>query len=146
MREKILTDLKEAMKAQDKELLTVIRMVKSAIQMEELKVKHPLTDDEVIAIISHEIKTRKESIKEFEKGNRSDLIDKTNGEIERLKRYMPEQMSDEEIQVVLDEAFSKINPIGPSDMGKIMGLVTPQLKGKADLSQVSQMIRERLGS
>ena len=77
MRKKILEDLKQAMKEQDKELLTVIRMVKGAMQLEENKVKHPLTDEEVITILSREIKTRKESIAEFEKGNRTDLIEKT---------------------------------------------------------------------
>lgn len=144
MREKILEDLKQAMKNQDKDLLTVIRMVKGAMQMEELKVKHPLTDDEMITIISREIKTRKESISEFEKGNRKDLIEKTEQEIHILEQYMPEQMSEEEIDQMIDETFQTVNPESPSDMGKIMGLLTPKLKGKADMSLVSKKVKDKL--
>lgn len=146
MKEKILNDLKESMKNQDKERLAVIRMVKGAIQMEELNVKHELADDEVITIIAKQIKTRKESITEFEKGNRHDLIEKTQSEIAILEEYMPEQMSEEEILVEIDKAFSIINPTGVSDMGKLMGHLTPILKGKADMSYVSKIIRERLAA
>ena len=112
--------------------------------LEEINVKHELNDDEVIAIIAKQIKTRKESIIEFEKGNRQDLIDNTNKEIEILSSYMPEQMSKEEIEKIINETFEKINPTGPSDMGKIMGMVTPILRGKADMSEVSKIIKERL--
>lgn len=144
MREKILQDLKQAMKEQNKELLSVIRMVKGAIQLEELKVKHPLTDDEVITIISREIKTRKEAITEFEKGNRTDLIEKTQNEIVILGNYMPEQLSEEEVDNIIEETFGSVNPSSTSDMGKIMGLITPRLKGKADMSTVSKKVREKL--
>lgn len=146
MKEKILNDLKEAMKNQDKERLAVIRMVKGAIQMEELNIKRELADDEVITIIAKQIKTRKESITEFEKGNRHDLTEKTQSEIAILEEYMPEQMSEEEILVEIDKAFSIINPTGVSDMGKLMGHLTPILKGKADMSMVSKIIRERLAA
>ncbi len=144
MREKILEDLKQAMKEQDKELLTVIRMVKGAIQLEEIKVKHPLTEEEVITILSREIKTRKESIAEFEKGNRTDLVKKTQNEIDILSRYMPEQLSEEAIDQVIAEAFEIVNPQVPSDMGKMMGMLTPKLKGKADMSLVSKKVKEKL--
>ena len=90
MKQKILNDLKNAMKNQNKELLSVVRMVKGAIQMEEIKVKHELSDDEVIGIIAREIKTRKESIKEFEKGNRTDLIEQTKNS---MSKYMNELQS-----------------------------------------------------
>ena len=146
MRDKILNDLKNAMKAQDKEKLEVIRMVKGAMQMKELDTKRPLTDEEVIDVISHEIKTRKDSIVEFEKGNREDLISKTQKQIDILVTYMPEQLSKEEINKVIDDTFIKLNPTGPSDMGKIMGSITPLLKGKADLKEVSAMIKEKLSS
>ncbi|MBQ9181032.1 MAG: GatB/YqeY domain-containing protein [Bacilli bacterium] len=146
MKDKILEDLKNSMKAQNKERLEVIRMVKGAIQMKELDTKRPLNDDEVIGIISHEIKTRKDSIVEFEKGNRNDLIEKTQKQIDILNEYMPEQLSIDEINKVIDEAFSKLNPTGPSDMGKIMGNVTPLLKGKADLKEVSSIIKDKLSN
>ncbi len=144
MREKILNDLKEAMKQQEKTKLSVIRMVKGAIQMEELNLKRPLTDEEVISVIAKQIKTRKESIVEFEKGNRKDLIDKTQEEIDILNTYMPEQLSEEEVFKVIEEAFEATKPSAPSDMGKLMGYVTPKLKGRADMSFVSKTIKEKL--
>lgn len=146
MKQRILEDLKCAMKNQDKELLSVVRMVKGAIQMEEIKVKHDLTDEEVVTIIAREIKTRKESIKEFEKGNRVDLINQTNKEIDILSRYMPEQMSEEEIDKVILEVFASVKPEKPSDMGAIMKAITPLVKGKADMSLVSTKIKERLSN
>lgn len=146
MREKILNDLKEAMKNQEKTKLSVIRMVKGSMQMEELNLKRPLTDEEVVMVISKQIKTRKESIVEFEKGNRQDLIDQTNAEIEILNTYMPEQLSEEEVLKIIEEAFNEVNPTSPSDMGKIMGLVSPKLRGKADMSFVSKIIKEKLNN
>lgn len=144
MRQTILNDLVKAMKEQDKETLSVLRMVKGAVQLEEINVKHELNDDEMISIMSKQIKTRKESIVEFEKGNRQDLIDATQKEIDILSKYMPAQLSMDEVEKIIDDAFNKINPTGPSDMGKIMGTVTPLLKGKADMSSVSKIIKEKL--
>lgn len=144
MKDKILKDLVSAMKSQDKETLSVLRMVKGAIQLEEIKIKKELTDEDVVAVISKQIKTRKESITEFEKAGRTDLIDQTKQEIEILSKYMPEQLSEEEVLKVIDEAFLTINPTAQSDMGKLMGFVTPKLKGKADMSFVSKTIKERL--
>lgn len=146
MRERILNDLKEAMKNQDKELLSVIRMVKGAISLDEIDKKRELNDDEIIDVISKQIKTRKESIVEFEKGNRTDLIEKTQSEIEILNKYMPEQLSEEEIMEEINKVFEEINPTGMSDMGKIMGKVTPIFRGKADMSFVSRVIKEKLSN
>ena len=144
MKERILVDLKNAMKNQNKDLLNVVRMVKGAIQLEEIKVKHVLNDDEVITIIAREIKTRKESIKEFEKGGRTDLVEKTDKEIELLNKYMPEQLSEEEIIKTVNDVFDELKPSSVSDMGKIMGKLTPILKGKADLGLVNKIVREKL--
>ena len=123
MRNQILVDLKEAMKAQDKLKLSVIRMVKAAIQMEELNTKRELTDEEVIGIIEKQIKTRKESILEFEKGNRTDLIEQTNKEIDLLKIYMPEPFSEEEVMDLIEKVFEEVKPTSSSDMGKVMGRI-----------------------
>ena len=144
MRERILNDLKTAMKNQDKDTLKVIRMVKGSMQLQEINLKRELNDDEVIAVISKEIKTRRDSIKEFERGNRQDLVDETNKEIEILEAYLPEQLSEEEINNIIDDAFGKLNPTGMQDMGKIMGMISPLVKGKADLGSVSSKIREKL--
>lgn len=144
MRDQILEDLKTAMKNQDKETLAVIRMVKGAIQMEELNTKKELSDEEVIGIIAKQIKTRKESIAEFEKGGRDDLISKTESEIKILEKYLPEQLSDEEVLAIIDEAFNEVKPESMRDMGKLMGYLNPKLKGRCDMGSVSKIIRERL--
>ncbi len=146
MKERILNDLKEAMKQKDKELLSVIRMVKGAIQMDEIAKKRELNDDEVIAIISKQIKTRKESIAEFEKAGRDDLKNQTQSEIDILMRYMPEQMSEEEVLRVIDQAFETVQPTSMKDMGKLMGVITPQVRGKADMGFVNKTIKERLSA
>lgn len=146
MRERILNDLKEAMKKQDKEKLMVIRMVKGAMQLEELDKKHELSDEEMISIIAKQIKTRKESIIEFEKGNRTDLIEKTNKEIDILNEYMPEQLSIEKINEEIDKIFLELKPTSISDIGKVMGKASSLLKGKADLSIVNKLIKERLNN
>ena len=146
MRNQILEDLKLAMKNQDKKKLSVIRMVKGAIQMEELNKKHELSDDEVIALISKQIKTRKESIIEFEKGNREDLIKETEEEIEILNQYMPEQLSIDEINNIIDEIFELVKPESVRDMGKIMKEATAKLNGKADMKEVSSIIKEKLNN
>ena len=146
MRDKILSDIVVAMKEKDKDKLAVLRMVKGAMQLEDINKKRNLVDDEVIAVLSKQIKTRKESIVDFEKGNRQDLIEQTNKEIEILNKYMPEQLSDEEVINVIDDIFTKVNPTSSSDMGKIMGMVTPILKGKADMSLVSKLVKEKLNN
>lgn len=144
MRNKLLADLVTAMKNQDKETLNVLRMVKGAMQLEEINLKHELNDEEFVSVVSKQIKTRKESIIEFEKANRVDLAEQTKKEIEVLNKYMPEQLSEEEVLKIINEAFEEIKPAAQSDMGKIMGFVTPKLKGKADMSFVSKTIKERL--
>lgn len=144
MKDRILKDMVSAMKSQDKLKLSVLRMVKGAIQLEEINKKSELTDEDVIGVLSKQIKTRKESIVEFENGNRNDLIEQTNKEIEILNEYMPEQLSEDEIIKIIDDAFTKVNPTSVSDMGKIMGMITPQLKGKADMSNVSRIVKEKL--
>ena len=144
MRNQILEDLKTAMKNQDKETLAVIRMVKGAMQMEELNKKKELSDDEVIGVISKQIKTRKESITEFEKGGREDLIQKTQNEIKILEKYLPEQLTEEEAMKIIDDAFSEVKPESMKDMGKLMEIITPKVKGRYDMSEISKIIKSKL--
>lgn len=146
MKQNLLNDLVAAMKSQDKETLSVLRMVKGAIQLEEINKKSELSDEDFIGVVSKQIKTRKESITEFEKAGRTDLVEQTKKEIEILNKYMPEQLSEEEVLKVIDEAFNTVNPQAQSDMGKLMGFVTPKLKGKADMSFVSKTIKEKLAN
>ena len=144
MKDRILKDMTLAMKSQDKLKLSVLRMVKGAIQLEEINKKSELSDEDVIGVLAKQIKTRKESIVEFEKGNRFDLIEQTNMEIAILNEYMPAQLSEDEVNKIIDDAFIKVNPTSQSDMGKIMGIITPLLKGKADMSSVSRKVKEKL--
>ena len=146
MRERILSDLVSAMKSKDKETLSVLRMVKGAIQLEEINKKQELNDEDVITVLSKQIKTRKESITEFEKAGRTDLVEQTSKEVEILSKYMPEQLSEEELNKIIEEAFVEVNPTAQSDMGKIMKVVTPKVKGKADMGLVSKIIKEKLSS
>ena len=146
MRDRILNDLKTAMKNQDKDTLKVIRMVKGSMQLLEINLKRELNDDEVIGVISKEIKTRNDSIKDFVKGNRQDLVDETKKEIKILETYLPEQLSDEELNSIIEDVFNKVDPKGMQDMGKIMGMVSPLVKGKTDLGEVSSKVKSKLSS
>lgn len=144
--ERLNSDLKDAMKSKDSFKLSVIRLTKGAIQLESINKKKELSDDEVIAIISKQIKMRKDSITEFEKAKRNDLIKQYNDEIDFLNKYMPEQFSVEEINNIIDEVFCKINPTGPKDIGLIMKEISPKLRGKADMGYVNGEIKNRLNN
>ena len=144
MRNQILEDLKTAMKNQDKERLSVIRMVKGAIQMSELNKKHELSDEEVIDVISKEIKSRKDSINEFKKGGREDLVEKTQSEIDILSEYLPKQLTEEELNEIIDKVFDEVKPESSKDMGKIMKELKPQVNGKADMGLVSKIVKEKI--
>jgi len=137
-------DLIEAMKAKENVKLATLRAVKGAMKMQNIDHKKEINDELLIEVVSKEIKTRNESIKEFEKGNRHDLIDKTKEEIEILNKYLPEQLTKEEILNIIEKVFVEINPSSIKDMGKVMGVVTPLVKGKADMGLVSSLIREKL--
>lgn len=134
------------MKNKDSFSLGVIRMVKGAIQLEKINKKRELNDDEVIAVISKQIKMRNDSIKEFEKANRTDLVEQNQKEIAILNTYMPEQLSDEEVNKIIDEAFAKLNPTSSKDMGIIMKEISPKVKGKADMGKVNSIIKDKLAN
>jgi hypothetical protein len=136
----------DAMKQKDSIRLATLRGVKGAMKMQSIDHKKEINDELLIDVVSKEIKTRNESIKEFEKGNRQDLVDKTKQEIEILNKYLPAQLTTEEIIEIVDKVFKEINPTGIKDMGKVMGTITPLVKGKADMSVVSNLIREKLNS
>lgn len=144
MREKILKDIIEAMKNKDKDRLSTLRLLKGAMQLEEINKKRELNDEEIISLIAKQIKTRRESILEFEKANREDLKEKTQKEIDILTDYMPEQLSEEEIIKEIDIAFDEVKPTSMKDMRNLMAILNPKLKGKADMSFVSKVIKEKL--
>lgn len=142
----INNDMKNYMKEKDSFSLGVVRMVKGAIQLESINKKKELTDEEIISVISKQIKMRKDSIVEFEKGNRQDLVEQNKKEIEILNKYMPEQLSMEAINKIIDEAFLLIKPTSSKEQGLIMKEITPKLKGRADMSLVSGIIKDRLNN
>ena len=104
------------------------------------------SDEVVIDVVSKQIKTLKESIEEFKKGNREDLIDNANREIELLSKYLPEQLTTEEVNNIVDEVFNKVNPKSVKDMGSIMKELTPLVKGKADMKEVNNIVRNKLSN
>lgn len=142
--EKFNKDMVTAMKEQDKERLTVLRMVKGAMQLEHINNKKEMNEELLIDCVGKQIKMRNDSITEFEKGNRTDLIEKTKEEIKILNDYLPEQLSEDEVNSIIDEAFSKVNPTSSKEMGLIMKEVTPKLKGKTDMKKVSEIIKSKL--
>ncbi len=144
MVEKLEKDMIAAMKDKDKERLTVIRMVKASLKQEQIDHKKELNDELLIDVVNKQIKMRKDSIAEFEKGNRTDLIEKTQFEIDVLMEYLPEQLSTEEVLKIIDEIFEEVKPESQKDMGKIMGPAQAKLKGKTDMKEVSNIIREKL--
>lgn len=144
MLEKLDKDMISAMKNHQKEELAVIREIKAGMKQAHIDQKRELDEELLIEVVSRGVKTRKESIKEFEKGNRQDLVDKTLGEIEILNRYLPEQLTKEELEQLIDQVFSEVNPTSNKDMGKIMGKLTPLVKGKTDMKEVSGIIQEKL--
>lgn len=144
--ERINNDLKDSMKNKDSFKLGVIRMIKGAMQLEKKDPRAELTDEEVIKVISKQIKMRNDAIAEFEKANRQDLISQNEKEIEILNSYLPPRLSDEEINKILDDAFLLVNPTSSKDMGRIMKEVSSKVAGRADMSVVSTLIKERLSN
>lgn len=143
--EQLNKDMVVSMKNKDSFSLGVIRMAKGAIQLEAINKKKELTDEDIVTVISKQIKMRNDSIAEFTKAGRNDLVEQNQKEIEILNKYMPEQLSLEEVNKIIQEAFDKLNPTS-KDMGLIMKEVSPKLKGKADMGQVNAIIKEKLGN
>lgn len=144
MVEKLKADMIQAMKEKDKERLTVIRMVKAAMDLEHIDRKREINDELLIDVVSKQVKMREESILEFEKGNREDLIEKTKKEIEILKAYLPEQLSESEVVEEIEKIFAEIKPESVKDMGKVMKEATAKLRGRADMKKVSEIIKSKL--
>lgn len=144
MVEKLKNDMIDAMKNKEKERLIVIRMVKAGMDQEHIDRKREINDELLTEVVQRQIKMRKESITEFEKGGRNDLIEKTQEEIKILEEYLPEQLSLEEVNKAIDEIFALIKPEGVKDMGKVMKEANAKLKGKTDMKTVSEIIRGKL--
>jgi len=137
--------MKTAMKAKDKESLQVIRMIKSSIQNEQIKEGHDLTEDEELTVLSREMKQRRDSLHEFEEAGRDDLAEKVKSEIVIVEKYMPEQLSEDDIRQLVQEA-TQTGASSVKEFGKVMGAIMPKVKGKADGNQVNAIVKELLQS
>ena len=144
MIEKINQDLKEAMKNQDKFAVSVLRMLKSALQLESISLKKELSDNEVLTVIKRNVKQRKDSMAEYEKYGKTEEVENLAKEVELLQNYLGEEMSEEAINVVIDEVFESEQPTSMKDMGKIMKILTEKLGPTADMSLVSKLVKDRL--
>lgn len=144
MNEKIKKDLINSMKEQDKFKLSVLRMLKSALQKEEINKKSDLTDEEVLNVIKKEVKVRNASLEEYIEYNRNDLADNLKKEIEILKTYLPKELSHEELIKIIDEQFNIINPTSIKDIGNVIKAVSSIVGTRADMSEVSKIVKEKL--
>jgi uncharacterized protein YqeY len=140
-------DIKSAMRAKDALQLTTLRLVSAAIKQKEVDDRIELDDAAVVAVIEKMVKQRKDAIEQFAAGGRQDLVDKESAELQILTAYLPAQLSASEIAAIIDQAVGQLagqGVTGPAAMGKVMGLVKPQLAGRADMGQVSRLIKDRL--
>ncbi len=144
MQEKIIKDMTQAMKEQNKFVLSVLRMLKSALQLEKISKNHDLSDEEVINVIKKQVKARKDSIVEYEKYERQDEVTKLKQEIEVLSAYLPAELSEAEIDKALDKIFAEIKPASIKDMGKVMKEATARIGTVADMSLVSKKVKSKL--
>jgi len=146
LKERLTEDMKQAMK--DKEAgklrLSVIRMVRANIKNVEIDSKQELSDDEVLNVVSKEVKMRRDSMEEFKKGNRLDLVESLEQEIDVLMKYLPEQLNETEVRTLVEQAVVEAKAVSPKDMGKVMAVLMPKVKGRADGKLVNTIVRELL--
>jgi uncharacterized protein YqeY len=144
LEEKILEEMKQAMKANDKIRLSAIRMIRSSLKNKEIELRKKLEDEDIFKVIQGMVRKGEESIEQFQAGGRSDLVEKEKAEIEVLKSFLPQPISQEEIIKVIDETIHETQSSSLKDLGKVMKAVMPKLGGKADGKVINQLVRERL--
>lgn len=144
LKDQIEEDFKEAMKDQDKERMNTLRMLKSAIQNKTKETGDDLDDEDVIKVLSKEVKSRQDSIEQYEDGERPDLAEKEKREKEIIETYLPEPLSNDELDELIDEVIEDVGAQDMSDMGDVMGRVMPEVRGRADGDTVQDKVRERL--
>jgi len=144
LKRRIDQDLKDALKSKDSLKLSVLRMLKSEIKYKEIEKRSELSDDDVILVLSSSMKKRKDSIQQFEKAGRDDLASREKTELEVVLKYMPEQLTQEELLQIVSQAIKEVDATGPSDLGKVMKQVMPNVRGKADGKKVNQLVSSQL--
>jgi uncharacterized protein len=144
LKERITEDMKAAMRAKEASRLSAIRLLQAAIKQKEVDERIVADDVAVLAIVEKLIKQRKDSIEQFAKAGRTDLVDKEKAELDLLVAYLPQQMSDSELAAAVDAAIAESGAAGPQGMGKVMGLLKPRISGRADMGKVSALVKQRL--
>ena len=144
IRQTISDDMKTFMRAKDTARLGAIRLLQASIKQKEVDERIELNDDQIIAVIQKMLKQRKDSIEAYQQANRQDLIDQEQLEIEVLTKYMPEPLSDEEINQYIDEAVASTGATDMKDMGKVVGVLKSKVAGRADMAEVSKLVRQKL--
>lgn len=144
LQQTIIADMTTAMKEQDKFTLSVLRMLKSALQLEQISKKHELTDEEVIAVIKKQVKMRKDSITEYSNYGKTEEVETLNKEVECLSKYLPEELSEEELTKIIDAVFEELKPETMKDMGRTVKEIGSRTAGRADMSTVSALVKARL--
>ena len=145
LKERLNEEMKRAMKAQDKGRLSAIRMARGAIRDKEINDQKELDDDGVLEVIASQIKKRKDALEQLRKSDRSEVVEAEEAQIQVLQEFLPAQLSEAEIETLVVKVIAETNATSMRDMGKVMGKLIPQLRGKADNSVVSQMVRQKLG-
>ncbi|MGL5257624.1 MAG: GatB/YqeY domain-containing protein [Proteocatella sp.] len=144
LKDRLMEDMKVSMRNKETLKKSVITMVRASVKQKEVDDRVELTDDDVIELIAKQLKQRKDALVEFEKAEREDLITQTNAEIEILASYLPQQLTDEELEAVVRDAITEVNAQSIKDMGKIMGKVMAVAKGKVDGKRINEMVKKVL--
>ena len=144
MYDSIKSEIVKAMKEHNKERLNVLRMVKAAVDLEHIDKKVEITDELVLSVVLKQVKMREDSIEQYSKTSRSDLVEKETLELNILKEFLPKPLTDSEVDELISEAIDEIKPEGMKDMGKVMGYLSPKVKGRTDQKALSIKIKERL--
>jgi uncharacterized protein YqeY len=142
--EQLDQDMKLALKNKEKTKLSTIRLLKTSIKKVEIDKRRPLTDEEVLEVIMREVKQRQDSLAEYEKAGREDLVKKEKEEMGILQSYLPEQMSEEELRSLVQQVIQEVGATSKADMGKVMGAIMPKVKGRADGRLVNRLVTEAL--
>lgn len=143
--EQLNQDMKQSMKNKEKEKLSVIRMVKASLQNEWIKLgKDSLSEDEELTILSRELKQRKDSLQEYKTAGRNDIVEKLESEIIIIQEYMPEQLTDNELEALIQATIQEVNATSKKEMGKVMSEIMPKVKGKADGSRINKLVLKHL--
>lgn len=146
MNDKIQQDLKQAMIAKEETKVSTLRMLVSELKYAQIKKSEDLTDEDIVSVVQKELKKRQESIEAFEKAGRAEMAEKEKAEVEILKVYLPPQMSDEELEKIVEEAIAATGASTPADMGKVIGMVMGKVGQSASGSQVSSIVKSKLTS